>query len=77
LDDAGVNAGVNAGIKGVKLSNTQEKILKIIAKDNSISQAAIASGNRGRRLMAGIFQLSIEKKMVYARTLSPRRTVVF
>ena len=36
---AGVNAGANAG---VKLSKTQEKILALIAKDNSISQTEIA-----------------------------------
>jgi len=39
IEDAGVNAGVNAG---VKLSKTQEKILAIIAKSNSISQMEIA-----------------------------------
>ena len=39
LEDAGANAGVNAG---VKLSKVQEKILTIIAKDNSISQSEIA-----------------------------------
>jgi len=39
LEDAGVNAGVNAG---VKLSKVQEKILDIIAKENSISQSEIA-----------------------------------
>ena len=39
LEDAGVNAGVNAG---VKLSKVQEKIVEIIAKDNSISQSKIA-----------------------------------
>ena len=39
IEDAGVNAGVNAG---VKLSKTQEKILSIIAKSNSISQSEIA-----------------------------------
>ena len=39
LEDAGVNAGVNAG---VKLSKVQEKIVEIIAKENSISQIEIA-----------------------------------
>ena len=39
LENAGVNADVNAG---VKLSKAQEKILEIIAKDNSISQSEIA-----------------------------------
>jgi len=39
LENAGVNAGANAG---VKLSKAQEKILEIIAKDNSISQSEIA-----------------------------------
>ena len=39
IENAGANAGVNAG---VKLSKIQEKIVKIIAKDNSISQAEIA-----------------------------------
>jgi len=39
IKNAGVNAGANAG---VKLSKTQEKILAIIAKDNSISQTEIA-----------------------------------
>jgi Fic family protein len=43
LKDAGVNAGVSAGVSaGVKLSKTQEKIVEIIAKDNSISQSEIA-----------------------------------
>jgi Fic family protein len=39
IENAGVNAGINAG---VKLSKTQEKILAVIAKDNSISQSEIA-----------------------------------
>ncbi|MDR0232402.1 MAG: Fic family protein [Dysgonamonadaceae bacterium] len=39
LENAGVNASANAG---VKLSKTQEKILTIIAKDSSISQSEIA-----------------------------------
>ena len=39
LENAGVIAGANAG---VKLSKVQEKILAIIAKDNSISQSEIA-----------------------------------
>ncbi|MDR2145861.1 MAG: Fic family protein [Tannerella sp.] len=39
LEDAGVNAGVNAS---VKLSKSQEKIVLLIVKDNSISQSEIA-----------------------------------
>ncbi|MDR1182158.1 MAG: Fic family protein, partial [Bacteroidales bacterium] len=39
LDSAGVNAGVNAG---VKLSKTQEKIIALLKKDNTLSQSDIA-----------------------------------
>ena len=39
LEDAGVNACVNAG---VKLSKTQEKIMVLIAKNSHISQSDIA-----------------------------------
>jgi len=43
LENSDVNAGLNAGVNaGVKLSKMQEKILMMIAEDNSISQSAIA-----------------------------------
>ena len=43
LKDVTSNAGVSAGVNaGVKLSKVQEKIVAIIAKDSSISQSEIA-----------------------------------